>query len=124
MTKSNLIPVFSGSISNEQTLLCDDYERSMFNINRQESDKDDIKTNIDSRLSDVLHSLSVLNTPSNSGSRTRQLCGFFVSIDYGRVASSTYNTFRGKTAGRLLAVFKYLTTPLNKGFNNLTGHKS
>lgn len=81
--------------------------------------------NFANRSLGVLRLLSVLNTPPTSGSRTRQTCGFFTSIDYGRVACIPKNSRKAKVTGRLVAVFKYLTAPLNKGkLNNLQGHIS
>lgn len=50
-------------------------------------------------------------TTTNSGSRTRQTCGFFVPVSqgqippvYGRVDRAEYKTFRGNKPSRLLAV--------------------
>lgn len=53
---------------------------------------------------------------SNSGCHSRQTSGFFSSmVFHGRVARLPKNSLRAKAAGRLLAVFKYLAAPLNRG---------
>lgn len=73
-----------------------------------------------SRTHGVLHSLSVLNTPNRADTAPVRHAVFLrpYFVRYGRVASSTYNTRKGKTAGRLYSVFKYPTTPLNTGCLN------
>ncbi|HHL0960515.1 TPA: hypothetical protein ACQVH3_005332, partial [Serratia marcescens] len=75
---------------------------------------------VDCCFSNVLHSLSVLNTPNRADAAPVRLAVFLrpYFVRYGRVASSTYNTRKGKTAGRLYSVFKYPTTPLNTGCLN------
>jgi hypothetical protein len=65
---------------------------------------------------DVLCDL-VLNTPQRAESRTRQSCGIFTSIGFlwpGSVVSEKQPAM-AKESGRLVAVFKYLAAPLNRG---------
>lgn len=81
---------------------------------------------IASNAPDVLHSLSVLNTPPKSGCRARQTCGFFTSIEfYGRVACSTYNTPKGKNYRPTLSGVQVPGHPTEHGvMNNLRGRTS
>ena len=68
----------------------------------------------------------VLNTPLTAECRTRQTCGIFTTIGFqwpGSVIVEQQPAM-AKASGRLLAVFKYLAAPLNKGrsLNELTGN--
>ncbi len=61
---------------------------------------------------------TVLNTPSNSGNRSRQTSGIFTSIGFLWSGSAQlYNSLRAKTASGLLAVLKYPTAPQQGGFS-------
>lgn len=68
----------------------------------------------------------VLKTPLTAECRTRQTCGIFTSIGFqwpGSVIVEQQPAM-AKASGRLLAVFKYLAAPLNKGrsLNELKGN--
>ena len=63
----------------------------------------------------------VLNTPLEAANSTPVSSAFFTSIDYLLWSGSEqeYKTLTGNIAGRLLALFKYLTAShLNNGFMN------
>ena len=61
---------------------------------------------------------TVLNTPPNSGNRSRQTSGFFTSVGFLWSGSAQlYKTRKGKTASGLLAVLKYPITPKQGDFS-------
>lgn len=68
----------------------------------------------------------VLNTPLTAFAAHERYAVFFRPdfVICGRVACIPKNSLMTKVAGRLLAVFKYLTTPLNMGFMNKTNRTS
>lgn len=68
----------------------------------------------------------VLNTPLTAFAAHERYAVFFRPdfVICGRVACIPKNSLMTKVAGRLLAVFKYLTAPLNMGFMNKTNRTS